>query len=58
MIENAAAVIPTDCIINEKSRATDGLIPNPNVITGNATDAPPSDVAPAINEPNIIVIDI
>eukprot|EP00615_Pteridomonas_danica_P003227 CAMPEP_0114343988 /NCGR_PEP_ID=MMETSP0101-20121206/11064_1 /TAXON_ID=38822 ORGANISM="Pteridomonas danica, Strain PT" /NCGR_SAMPLE_ID=MMETSP0101 /ASSEMBLY_ACC=CAM_ASM_000211 /LENGTH=86 /DNA_ID=CAMNT_0001479075 /DNA_START=1282 /DNA_END=1542 /DNA_ORIENTATION=+ len=54
----AAAVIPTDCIKNEKSRATIGDIPKTSVITGKATAAPPSDVAPASIDPNIIVIDI
>lgn len=45
-IVNAAAVMPTDCIIKEKSRAMEGLIPNAKVITGNATVAPPSLVIP------------
>ena len=45
-IVNAAAVIPTDWIINEKSRAIEGLIWNANVITGNATLLPPSLVIP------------
>ena len=57
-ITREAQVIPTDWIIREKSRATEGDILKPSVITGNATAPPPSLVAPAINEPNNIVIDI
>ncbi len=45
-IVNAAADIPHDWIISEKSRATAGDVPNANVITGNATAPPPSDVIP------------
>ena len=46
-IVNAAAVIPQDCIIREKSRATDGEILNASVITGKAMAPPPSEVIPA-----------
>ena len=44
----AAAVIPQDCIMSEKSLATMGLMPNPRVITGKATAPPPSDVIPVM----------
>ena len=43
---NAAAVIPQDWIISEKSRATAGAIPKARVMTGNATAPPPSLVIP------------
>ena len=43
---NAAAVIPHDCIIREKSRATDGEILNASVMTGKAIAPPPSEVIP------------
>ena len=55
---NAAAVMPTDWIMYEKSRATGGGMPKTSVMMGNATAAPPSDVAPASIEPNIIVMDM
>jgi len=51
-----AAVIPQLWIMKEKSRATTGVMSNASVITGKATDAPPSDVAPAIMDPKIIVM--
>ena len=55
-IENAAAVIPTDWIRNEKSLATGGATFNAKVKTGNAIAAPPSLVAPAIMEPKTIAM--
>ena len=42
----AAAVIPQDWIISEKSRATAGLMPKASVMTGKATAPPPSLVIP------------
>ena len=38
----AAAVIPHDWIMSEKSRATAGLMPKASVMTGKATAPPPS----------------
>ena len=42
----AAAVIPHDCIIREKSLATAGATLRARVITGKATAPPPSLVIP------------
>ena len=52
---NAAATMPTDWIMKLKSRATAGLMPSASVITGKATAAPPSEVAPATSDPNTMV---
>lgn len=57
-IVKLAQVMPTDWIMKEKSRATGGAIPNTRVITGKATAAPPSEVAPATIEPNTMVMDM
>ena len=46
----AAAIIPQDWIISEKSRATAGAIPKARVITGKATEPPPSLVIPVNGE--------
>ena len=58
IIVHAAAVMPTDWIMYEKSRATGGAMPKARVMTGNAIAAPPSLVAPANIDPKIIVMDI
>ena len=50
------AALPHDWIINEKSLATAGAIPNAKVMTGKATAPPPSEVIPATVAPKIIVI--
>jgi hypothetical protein len=47
--------MPIDWIIKEKTLASADGIPSTFVKTGNATAPPPSDVAPAIKEPKIIV---
>jgi len=44
--------------MKEKSRATGGAIPKTRVMTGKATAAPPSEVAPATIEPNTMVMDM
>ena len=54
-IEKLAAVIPTDWIMSEKSRAIDAVSPKPSVITGNATEPPPSEVPPATIDPKSII---
>ena len=41
----------------EKSLAMAGGIPRAKVMTGNATAPPPSDVAPPIMAPKIMVMD-
>ena len=43
---NIAAHIPIDCRISVKSLAMGGLILNAKVITGKATEPPPSLVKP------------
>ena len=48
--------LPKDCVISEKSLATEGSIFKAKVMTGNATAPPPSDVAPATMEPKIMVM--
>ena len=45
-LHNLFRNLPTDCTISEKSLATSGFIFNSNVITGNATAPPPSEVMP------------
>ena len=49
--------LPQDWHIIEKSLATDGSIPSARVMTGNATAPPPSEVAPPIMAPKIMVMD-
>ena len=49
-IVKAAAVIPHDCIIREKSRAIAGFMPKARVITGKATAPPPSEVIPEMHK--------
>jgi hypothetical protein len=44
--------------MSEKSLATEGSMCRARVMTGKATAPPPSDVAPPIMDPKIIVIDI
>ena len=46
----AAAVIPQDWIISEKSRATSGAMLKARVIMGKATVPPPSLVIPKIEK--------
>ena len=57
-ITSAAATMPTDWIIREKSRATWGSMPKPRVMMGNATAPPPSLVVPAMNDPSAMVADM
>lgn len=57
-IDRLAIPIPTVCIMSEKSLAHSGSILNTSVITGKATAPPPSEVAPAINDPNTMVRDM
>ena len=52
----AAAIIPQDWIISEKSRATAGAIPKARVITGKATEPPPSLVIPVNGEKELFYI--
>lgn len=54
-IVNDAAVMPTDWIMKLKSRAMTGEMPKTRVMIGKATEAPPSEVAPATMLPNTIV---
>jgi hypothetical protein len=44
--------------MSEKSLATPGSIARARVMTGKATAPPPSDVAPPIMDPKIMVMDI
>ena len=55
MITNAAIDMPTDWIINPNVRASSGAMLSTLVKTGNAIAAPPSAVAPATNDPIVIV---
>ena len=43
-------------IMNEKSRATAGIMPKARVMTGKAMAAPPSLVAPASMDPKVMVM--
>ena len=55
IIKVLAAVMPMLWQAKEKLRAADGKISNNKVKTGNATAPPPSELAPAIKEPNTMV---
>ena len=57
-MNKAAAVIPTDCMAKLKFRATEGFISKINVITGKAIAPPPSELAPAMNDPKTMVSDM
>ena len=55
--DEAIVTLPQDWHIMEKSLAIAGGMPRASVMTGNATAPPPSEVAPPISAPKIMVMD-